>query len=108
MAYARINRSEIARHQAAGLTQAETAEKMGISISSVRLYWNRNPEQGRPVRSNPRNDQIRDMAATGKSDAMIAAALGVSVSTVCRVRNKQTGDAATTEHRHRKEADTGA
>lgn len=80
-----IDPAAVAACQAAGMAQKEAAEKLGISVDSVRKYWAKAPTRGNPTKSAYR-EQIAAGVAAGESDRVIAERLGVAVSTVNRQR----------------------
>lgn len=63
--------------QADGLTQFETAVKTGVSLSTVRKFWDTGSS-----RRNVSPEMIRDLQAQGKTQLEASEALGVSLSKV--------------------------
>lgn len=78
---------QVHAQQAAGMTQAQAAEALGVSLSTVRKHWHK--QQRGSV--SPYADQIAAMLTTGKTDKEIAEATGASLATVCRHRRKTEG-----------------
>lgn len=78
---------QVHERQAAGMTQAQAAEALGVSLSTVRAHWHKQPRGS----VSPYADQIAAQIAKGKTDKEIAEATGASVATVCRHRRKIEG-----------------
>lgn len=74
--------------QAKGMTQQQTADHLGISLSGVRANWKRAEGHGRP---SPQAEEIASRLAAGEKPEAIAAALGISASTVRRHRRTVEG-----------------
>lgn len=81
-----VDPAAVARCQAEGMTQAETAAALNISLSSARKHW----KKGKPGNHTGSTyaEQIAAQVAEGKTDREIADALGVAVSTVNRQRRR--------------------
>lgn len=78
---------QVHAHQAAGMTQAQAAAALGVSLSTVRKHWKTQPRGS----VSPYAEQIAALMAAGKTDKEIAEATGASVATVCRHRRKAEG-----------------
>lgn len=71
--------------QAQGMTQQQTAERLGVSLSNVQKHWQRAEQRGRPSNTAER---VAQLAAEGMTTAQIAERLGVARSTVTRSARK--------------------
>lgn len=85
---AAITPEQVHAYQARGMTQAQAAAILGVSLSTVRKHW----QTQTPGRQSPYADQIAAMLAEGKTDKEIAQATGASVPTVSRHRRKAQGE----------------
>ena len=74
--------------QAQGMTQAQTAEHLDISLPAVRMHWEKATTAGRPTKGA----EIAERLAAGERVGDIAAALGVSAATIRRHRRAINGD----------------
>jgi len=72
--------------QNAGMTQAATAEKLGISLTAVCYHWQRQDSRGRPKGKGSNAIRIAALIGEGKTDREIADELGIAVSTANRQR----------------------
>ncbi|HDS4345640.1 TPA: helix-turn-helix domain-containing protein [Enterobacter hormaechei subsp. steigerwaltii] len=89
MARVTVDTAAIARSQAEGKTQQQTADALGISLTAVRYHWIKG-ESGNK-RGSAYAAKIAELVAEGKTDRQIAELLGVAISTANRHRRALKG-----------------
>ena len=85
-----ITPEQVAECQTAGMSQAQTAQALGVSTSTIARFWDRKPTAGRPKRLTL--EEFAVLRADGKTDKEIAEITGVSVPTVSRRRRELEGE----------------
>jgi DNA-binding CsgD family transcriptional regulator len=83
-----IDTAQVQACQAQGMTQQQTADRLGLSLSGVRAHWTRITTNGRPAGRTEKARNIAALLAEGLTDRQIAERLGVAVSTVNRKRRQ--------------------
>ncbi|EHT8816925.1 helix-turn-helix domain-containing protein [Salmonella enterica] len=81
----KVDPAAIAECAAAGMSQAATAEKLGISTTAVRYHWKGDVKPAGWEPSKHRED-VQRLTLEGFNPQQIAEKLGISKSTVYRLR----------------------
>ncbi|EBZ6776920.1 hypothetical protein GQG94_004731 [Salmonella enterica] len=86
MANISVDVQAIRECQCAGMTQAATAKKLGISLTAVCYHWQKQTNRGRPKGKGSNAEQIAQLVKEGKTDREIAEILKIAISTANRQR----------------------